>query len=106
MRPINDADRKVANIHTDAFEPFVYPDGLALGDGVLQLDTGIPLGTGFHVYKMPPGMTSRSHRHIHHQLPIVPPRHTLYGNHPVSLRTTRRLRDHVGRQYCHCRRMD
>ena len=32
MRPINDADRKVANIHTDAFEPFVYPDGLALGE--------------------------------------------------------------------------
>ena len=67
MRPINDADRKVANIHTDAFEPFVYPDGLALGDGVLQLDTGIPLGTGFHVYKMPPGMTSRSHRHNGHE---------------------------------------
>jgi hypothetical protein len=55
--------RKIANIHDAAFTPFVYPDGLALGDTILQLDATTPLGEGFHVYRMPPGMTTR--RHIH-----------------------------------------
>ena len=31
-------DRRIANIHQAAFTPFVYPDGVALGDSVLQLD--------------------------------------------------------------------
>ena len=35
--------------------PFVYPDGAALGDAVLQLDDEAELGVGFHVYRMPPG---------------------------------------------------
>ena len=63
MKPIAPADRKIANIHSAAFKPFVYPDGTALGDSILQLDDGIELGTGFHVYRMPPGMTTRGHRH-------------------------------------------
>lgn len=67
MRKITEADRKVANIHDAAFTPFVYPDGQALGDAVLQLDTDTPLGTGFHVYRMPAGMTTRSHRHNGHE---------------------------------------
>lgn len=67
MRDITEADRKIANIHEARFEPFVYPDGLALGDAVLQLDTDVPLGTGFHVYRMPAGMTTRGHRHNGHE---------------------------------------
>ena len=62
MREIHQADRKVANIHDAAFTAFVYPDGLALGDEILQLNAE-PLATGFHVYRMPAGMTTRSHRH-------------------------------------------
>ncbi len=67
MRDITETDRKIANIHDAAFQNFVYPDGLALGDAILQLDTGIPLGTGFHVYRMPAGMTTRGHRHNGHE---------------------------------------
>lgn len=67
MRPISDTDRRIANIHRDAFKPFVYADGLALGDEVLQLDGDRHLGEGFHVYKMPPGMTTRGHRHNGHE---------------------------------------
>ena len=67
MKPIAPADRRIANIHDAAFTPFIYPDGLALGDAVLQLDQGQPLGTGFHVYRMPAGMTTRGHRHNGHE---------------------------------------
>ena len=67
MQPIDPKDRKVANIHQAEFKPFVYPDGLALGDAVLQLDDGRDLGVGFHVYRMPAGMTTRSHRHNGHE---------------------------------------
>lgn len=67
MQPIDPKDRKVANIHQVEFTPFVYPDGRALGDSVLQLDDEKALGTGFHVYRMPPGMTTRSHRHNGHE---------------------------------------
>lgn len=62
MKPIIPADRRAANISA-AFTPFVYPDGVALGDTVLQPNTDRPLGTGFHLYRMPPGMTTRGHRH-------------------------------------------
>jgi anti-sigma factor ChrR (cupin superfamily) len=67
MKPIAPNDRLVANIHDATFKPFVYPDGAALGDGVLQLDAGKPTGVGFHVYKMPAGMTTRAHRHNGHE---------------------------------------
>ena len=67
MRDITEEDRKVVNIHEAAFQPFVYPDGVALGDGVLQLDGGVPLGTGFHLYRMPAGMRTRGHRHNGHE---------------------------------------
>lgn len=63
MKPMDTNDRTDANILTAAFVPYVYPDGVALGDAVLQLDTSKPLGVGFHVYRMPPGMTTRPHRH-------------------------------------------
>jgi anti-sigma factor ChrR (cupin superfamily) len=67
MQPIDPKDRKVVNISTSTFRSFVYPDGVALGDSVLQLDDTVELGTGFHVYRMPPGMTTRSHRHNGHE---------------------------------------
>lgn len=67
MKPINPNDRRIASIHDAAFTPFVYPDGLALGDAILQLDDTTGLGTGFHVYRMPPGMTTRGHRHNGHE---------------------------------------
>ena len=67
MKPVDPKDRSIANIHQAAFTPFVYPDGLALGDGVLQLDDTVELGTGFHVYRMPAGMRTRSHRHNGHE---------------------------------------
>ena len=67
MQPINPNDRRIANIHTAPFAPFVYPDGEALGDMVLQLDDSQPPGVGFHVYRMPPGMTTRGHRHNGHE---------------------------------------
>ena len=67
MQPIDPKDRRIANIHSATFTPFVYPDGVALGDAVVQLDDGLPLGVGFHVYRMPPGRTTRGHRHTGHE---------------------------------------
>ncbi len=67
MKSVASADRRIANIYEADFKPFVYDDGVALGDTVLQLDDDKPLGTGFHVYRMPPGMTTRAHRHNGHE---------------------------------------
>ena len=67
MKPIEPGDRRVANIREAEFRPFVYPDGAAFGDGVLQLDEDQELGVGFHVYRMPAGMTTRGHRHNGHE---------------------------------------
>lgn len=67
MKPIDPADRRIANIRQAEFTSFVYPDGVALGDTILQLDDSQPLGTGFHVYRMPAGMTTRGHRHNGHE---------------------------------------
>lgn len=62
MKPIANEDRRVANIHTARFEPY-FSDGVEDGE-VLQLNTDKPLGTGFHVYRMPPGMTTQAHSHV------------------------------------------
>ncbi len=62
MKPISPHDRRAAHVSA-AFSPFVYPDGVALGDEVLQPNTDRPLGEGFHLYRMPAGMTTRGHRH-------------------------------------------
>jgi hypothetical protein len=67
MKPIDPNDRRVANIHQAAFEPFVYPDGRALGDAILQMNPDEALGEGFHVYRMPAGMRTISHRHNGHE---------------------------------------
>lgn len=65
--PFSKDERRIANIKEAAFTPFVYPDGVALGDEILQLDTDKPLGEGFHVYRMPAGMRTRSHIHNGHE---------------------------------------
>lgn len=67
MKPIAPQDRRVANIHQAEFQNFVYEDGVQPGDSVLQLDRDQPLGVGFHVYRMPAGMTTRGHRHNGHE---------------------------------------
>ncbi|MFO1121515.1 MAG: cupin domain-containing protein [Hyphomicrobiales bacterium] len=67
MKPVKPEDRRVVNIKEGDYKPFVYEDGAALGDSILQLDDSQPLGTGFHVYRMPPGMTTRPHRHNGHE---------------------------------------
>ncbi len=59
----DNADVRVANIHAADYQPFVYEDGQAMGDSVLQLKDDLPLGVGFHVYRMPAGMKTRRHRH-------------------------------------------
>lgn len=60
-------ERRIKNVNSADFEPFVYPDGVALGDSILQLDRDRPLGEGFHVYRMPAGMTTRRHIHNGHE---------------------------------------
>ena len=67
VKPLTPADRRIVNVNDADFVPFVYPDGVALGDGVLQLDQDRPLGEGFHIYRMPAGMTTRGHRHNGHE---------------------------------------
>jgi uncharacterized cupin superfamily protein len=67
MKPIDPNDRKIANIHNAAYKAFAYPDGAMLGDTILQLDDTKELGVGFHIYRMPPGMTTRGHRHNGHE---------------------------------------
>lgn len=63
MKKVRDEDIRVANIYEAEFKPFVYDDGVQLGDTVLQLDKSQPIGVGFHVYRMPAGMRTRGHRH-------------------------------------------
>lgn len=67
MKPVNPKDRRIANIYEAEFKPFVFEDGVEMGDAVLQLDDSQPLGVGFHVYRMPAGMTTRPHRHNGHE---------------------------------------
>lgn len=67
MKPIDPNDRKIVNIHEATYTGFAYPDGAMLGDTILQLDDTKELGVGFHVYRMPAGMTTRGHRHNGHE---------------------------------------
>ncbi len=67
MKAVDPKDRKIANIFEANYVDFVYDDGVAFGDSILQLDDSQPLGVGFHVYRMPAGMTTRPHRHNGHE---------------------------------------
>ena len=61
MDPISDADRKVANVATGEFKPFLTPEGVEDGE-VLQVNGG-KRGYGFHIYRMEPGTTTVAHTH-------------------------------------------
>ena len=63
MNPITATDRHVANISASAFTPVFDDDGVALGDEALQANPDHPVGSGFHVYRMAPGRSTRGHRH-------------------------------------------
>ena len=63
IQSVKIGDRRVANVFEAAFTPYVYPDGRSDGDAVLQLDSELPLGIGFHVYRMPAGLITRPHAH-------------------------------------------
>ena len=63
MDPIASDDRRVANIRTGTYEPFVDADGRHDGD-VLQVNPSNRRGYGFHVYRMAPGHTTTAHEHI------------------------------------------
>ena len=62
MKPIDETDRKVANIKTGTFVPFLSEDGQEDGQ-VLQVNGG-KTGYGFHIYRMTPGQTTIAHTHI------------------------------------------
>ena len=83
MKAIRTGDRKVLNIHRDAYAPFVASDGRHDGD-ILKAGPGGPDGYGFYVYRMPPGHTTTAHVHEHGEEFLV-----LEGE----------LRDHDGHVY-------
>jgi len=62
MDDITDSDRKVANIHSGTFVPFLGPNGETDGE-VLQVNGG-KTGFGFHVYRMEAGQTTLPHTHV------------------------------------------
>ncbi len=62
MKSIDPQDRKVANIATGEFVPFLSDTGEMDGE-VLQVNGGKP-GYGFHVYRMAPGQTTIAHKHL------------------------------------------
>ncbi|MEM7256263.1 MAG: cupin domain-containing protein [Pseudomonadota bacterium] len=67
MKPIRKEDRLVANIYKDQFSTLPDSAGKDIGQSVLQLNTEVEPGVGFHVYKMAPGMTTEAHVHTSHE---------------------------------------
>ncbi|MEM7207808.1 MAG: cupin domain-containing protein [Pseudomonadota bacterium] len=63
MNKIESRERRVANIHTDAFKPWLSEGGKPTGESLIQLNDSHPDGVGFHIYKMEPGTSSRPHTH-------------------------------------------
>ncbi len=62
MKAVNDGERIVVNIHEADYETFISDNGESDGTA-LQLDRSKPLGAGFYIYKMKPGMTTIPHEH-------------------------------------------
>lgn len=62
MDPISSEKRKVANLSTGSFEPFLTEEGAPDGH-VLQVNGG-KRGYGFHIYRMDPGTTTQAHTHL------------------------------------------
>lgn len=67
MKPIQSADRLVANVNDATFEPWINADGSDSGTAILQLNSDLPTGTGFHIYRMAPGTSSEAHEHTEHE---------------------------------------
>ncbi len=64
MREIKPHERIVVNIYDDSnFEPFVSKGVASDTESVIQLDDSVPHATGFHIYRMAPGMTTTPHEH-------------------------------------------
>ena len=64
MKPIAPEERRVVNVKTGTFRPFLNSDGSDSNTSVLQLDPSKPFGAGFHLYRMEPGSTSQAHEHM------------------------------------------
>ena len=64
MKPIADSERRVVNVDTGEFKPFLNSDGSENGTFALQLDPSKPFGSGFHLYRMEPGARSEAHEHM------------------------------------------
>ena len=62
MKPIDAQDRRVANLATGTFEPFLDTEGNLDGEA-LQVNGG-RTGYGFHIYRMAPGTTTTAHEHV------------------------------------------
>ena len=62
MDKISVEHRRVANLATGEFKPFLTRDGKPDGE-VLQVNGG-QRGYGFHIYRMAPGTTTTAHEHI------------------------------------------
>ena len=62
MKPIARGDRRVANLGSGVFEPFIAKDGTPDGE-VLQVNPNNPKGYGFHIYRMAPGEVTVAHQH-------------------------------------------
>ena len=62
MKEISANQRRVENIYSAEFKPWVRDDGTETGESVLQLNNK-PKAVGFHVYKMEPGTHSQPHEH-------------------------------------------
>jgi len=63
MKKIQPDERRIANIHTAEYEPWLDDDGQPTRTSALQLDRSHKLGVGFHVYRMEPGVWSEPHEH-------------------------------------------
>ena len=63
MKAVKSEDRRIANINTAKFEPWLTKDGKEIGQSILQLNDAYPKGVGFHIYKMAPGFTTDAHIH-------------------------------------------
>lgn len=62
MKPVEENERIVSNIHQAEFEPFMTPNGVSEGS-FLQLNRSNVPGVGFHIYKMEAGCRTTPHEH-------------------------------------------
>ena len=67
MKPIKNDERLIANIYTENFRTLPDTHGNDIGQSILQLNTEVEDGVGFHAYRMAPGMTTQSHIHTSHE---------------------------------------